>query len=104
MKTIEEVARDLATAHLKEDTETQHFFLSPHDEEVRLVEVTRSLAPSGEVLPFRFAPDAADDVPYQSVIVLLSEEDWQRIASGELALPVGWKKDELKELPLETLT
>ncbi len=98
MKTIEEVARELARAHRAEDAETQHVFLSPHDEEVRLVEVTRSLAPSGEVLPFRFAEDDDDGIPYQSVIVLLSEEDWARVDKKELPLPPGWERDSLVEL------
>ncbi|HEY4120545.1 MAG TPA: hypothetical protein VGM56_21925 [Byssovorax sp.] len=97
MKTIEEVARDLARAHVEEDRETQHVFLSPHDKEVRLVEVTRSLEPSGEVLPFRFAPHG-DEVPFPSVIVLLSEDDWRLIEADELHLPTGWERQKLQKL------
>jgi hypothetical protein len=39
--------------HRKEDPETREVFLAPHPGQVRLVEVSGSLAPSGEVLPFQ---------------------------------------------------
>ena len=87
---IDEVAKLLAQAHREEDPETREVFLAPHPAEVRLVEVSGSLAPSGEVLPFRFAPSPEHGVPYASVVVLLSVDDWGRMQRGDLKLPLDW--------------
>ena len=89
-KPIDEVAKELAEAHRKEDPETQEVFLAPHPAEVRLVEVSGSLAPSGEIFPFRFAPSPEHGVPYASVVVLLSIDDWGKIQRGDLKLPPDW--------------
>jgi hypothetical protein len=89
-KAIVEVARELADAHRKEDTANVAVFLAESPVEVRLVEVSRSIDTSGEVLPFRFAARPDLGVPYASVVVLLSEDDWARIERGELALPPDW--------------
>lgn len=89
-KPIVDVARELAEAHRAEDPETKSVFLADSPDEVRLVEVSGSVGNSGEVLPFRFAPRPDLGVPYASVVVLLSEDDWGRIERGELALPPGW--------------
>lgn len=102
MKSVFEVAQELAEAHKAEDPETEAIYLAKSPEgvsEVRLVEVTRSLGDAGEVLPFRFA--ARDDlgVPYASVLILLSVGDWARIESGDLSLPEGWgQSSELQKI------
>lgn len=90
MKTIPEVAHELAQAHRLEDPDTKSVFLAESDSEVRLVEVSGSVGTSGEVLPFRFAPRPDLGVPYASVVVLLSEDDWHRVERGSLSLPDGW--------------
>jgi hypothetical protein len=94
MKPISEVARELADAHRVEDPQTRSVFLAESDSEVRLVEVSGSVGDSGEVLPFRFAARPDLGVPYASVVVLLSEDDWRRIERGELELPQGWGRPE----------
>ena len=90
MKTISEVAHELANAHRTEDPDTKSVFLAKSASEVRLVEVSGSVGNSGEVLPFRFAPRPDLGVPYASVVVLLSEDDWHRVEQGDLSLPEGW--------------
>jgi hypothetical protein len=90
LKSIFEVAKELAEAHRAEDPGTKSVFLAESSEEVRLVEVSGSVGTSGEVLPFRFAARPDLGVPYASVVVLLSEDDWERIQSEDLALPAGW--------------
>lgn len=94
MKSVHDVAEELALAHKAEDPETTAIYLSASSQqadEIRLVEVSGSLAGSpGEVLPFRFASRADLGVPYASSVVLLSEADWKRVLAGELALPPGW--------------
>ncbi len=94
MKTISEVALELATAHRAEDPETKSVFLANNENEVRLVEVSGSVSSGGEVLPFRFASRPDLGVPYPSVVVLLSEDDWLRVERGDLALPAGWGRPE----------
>lgn len=90
MKTISEVAHELADAHRAVDPATKSVFLAKNASEVRLVEVSGSVGNSGEVLPFRFAPRPDLGVPYASVVVLLSEDDWHRVEQGDLSLPDGW--------------
>ena len=93
MKWVFDVAEDLARAHKNEDPETEAVYLAASSDapaEVRLVEVSGALGNSGEVLPFRFGPRFDLGVPYASVIVLLSVDDWERVKRGELSLPAGW--------------
>ena len=93
------VARELADAHRVEDPKTRSVFLAESESEVRLVEVSGSVGDSGEVLPFRFAPRPDLGVPYASVVLLLSEEDWRRVERGEIDLPQGWgRPDALKKI------
>jgi hypothetical protein len=79
---VEGVARMLAGEHATDDLNISEIYWAPHDKEVRLVEVTSSVTDKGEVLPFRFTADPPE-VPYQSVVVLLSPGDWQRRAHLE---------------------
>ncbi|MBK7397352.1 MAG: hypothetical protein IPJ34_13920 [Myxococcales bacterium] len=90
MKSIGEVAHELAQAHRAEDPETKQVYLASSDTEVRLVEVSGSIGSTGEVLPFRFTARADLGIPYASIVVLLGEDDWHRVERGELALPEGW--------------
>jgi hypothetical protein len=98
-KSIPDVARELAAAHQKEDPATKSVFLSEDAGEVRLVEVSESVGTSGEVLPFRFAARPDQGIPYASVVILLSEDEWERVRRGELRLPEGWgAPDKLKKI------
>ena len=92
MKTVEDVARELAAAHRDADSDIQeiYFYPDPAGEEVRLVEVSGSVGNTGEVLPFRFAARPDLGVPYPSVVVLLSPEEKQALDSKLLALPANW--------------
>lgn len=90
MKSIMEVAKELAEAHRKEDPETLDIYLANDQYEVRLVEVSKSLARMGEVLPFRFKARPDQGIPYASVVVLLSPEEWEELNAGKLSLPAGW--------------
>ncbi len=91
MKTVlEEVAEFLAGSHRLEDPATQAIYLAPGDDEIRLVEVSGSLGSTGEVLPFRFTARPDQGIPYPSVVVLLSVDEWQDLLAGKLKLPPGW--------------
>jgi hypothetical protein len=57
-------------------------------EPVKLLEVNPATSPSG-VLPIAFAPDPPT-VPYASVVVEVTPEEYERIVTGELILPNEW--------------
>lgn len=85
-------ARVLAEAHRAEDPATSAVYLAsdPQGAEIRLVEVSSSVESTGEVLPFRFRANPDRGIPVESVVVLLSEEEWGRVQRGDLRLPDGW--------------
>jgi hypothetical protein len=88
--TILDVAKRLAAAHQTEDPTTSDVFLAESEDEVRLVEVSKSVGTTGQVLPFRFGPRADQNIPYPSVVVVLSPAEWELVRKGELKLPDGW--------------
>ncbi len=100
MSTLFETARQLATAHRQTDPATRYVYLVPSADEVRLIEVSGSLgsSPSGTILPFHFRAQPEEGVHYPSALVLLSEDEWERVQSGELKLPAGWDDGNLTEV------
>lgn len=101
MKTVPQVAEELAKAHVQEDPGTTDvYFVEGVDDEVRLVEVSGSLGNGGpgEVLPVRFEAHPGEGVPYPSVVVLLSHSEWESVANDRLKLPPGWEKSKLKKV------
>ncbi len=85
----------LAAEHQRRDSGTR-CYLSPHETEIRLVEVTPSVASSRDysVEPPVLAPMFAMFLPwvleYTTHLVLLSEEEWTAYEAGTLPLPEGW--------------
>jgi hypothetical protein len=59
------------------------------DEPIKLLEVNEETVASG-VVPIAFAPDPASGIHYPSVIVEVTPDEFQKIKSEELKLPVGW--------------
>jgi len=101
MKTVPEVAEELAKAHVEDDPKTtQVYFVEGIDDEVRLVEVSGSLGSGapGEVLPVRFSAQPEAGVPYPSVVVLLSPSEWDAVEKDTLKLPPGWDRAKLKKV------
>ncbi|MGM0575292.1 MAG: hypothetical protein ACQEXJ_06140 [Myxococcota bacterium] len=94
-KSLEETARELASAHKAEDPDTQAVYLvaDPSGQEIRLIEVTGSVGSVGELLPYRFEAAPDQGVAYPTVVVLLSPEEWDKVRRGELALPEGWESE-----------
>jgi len=87
---VEDVARDLARAHRAEDPQTLEIYLAHADDEVRLLEVSKSVTDGDQVLPFRFGPQPSQGIPFPSTVILLSLQEWKRVRAGELSLPDGW--------------
>lgn len=92
MKSVAEVAKHLAMAHKRADPEIQQIYMIEDSAgaEVRLLEVSGSVGFTGSVMPFRFAPRPDLDVPYPSVMVLLSPEEKELLDRKELELPAAW--------------
>ena len=90
----DEIARKLADAHHEaEPTIVRIVRLVGRNEAeprepVKLLEVNPATSPSG-VLPIAFAPDPPD-VPFPSVVVEVTPDEYARITRSELALPNDW--------------
>ena len=63
---------------------------SENDGVIRLLEVSESVPPMEEVLPFDFDAAPNDNIPYPSSIILIAPEDMEKIETGRMSLPVGW--------------
>lgn len=106
MPAKDEVAKKLAAAHysiepgiirifqLREDEEAEALASTP----IKLLEVNELTSPSG-VMPLYFRPSPASGIPYSSVIVEVTPDEFEQIRSSILPLPTGWSIAE--ELPRE---
>lgn len=92
------VARELARRHYDVEPGISQIFTIidvSADEQasnvpIKLLEVNDATVPAG-VMPLQFAPAPASGIPFPSVIVEVTPEEFQLILSKELPLPVGWK-------------
>jgi hypothetical protein len=92
-----EAAKELAKKHYQAEAALSRIFRLTGSAEVearpvepiKLLEVNANTVASG-VLPVQFGPAPASGIPYPSVIVEVSPEEFQRIQTQELKLPKGW--------------
>lgn len=90
----EQVARLLADAHREAEPGIVRIvrLVSRQEgeprEPVKLLEVNPATSPSG-VMPIAFAPDPPS-VPFPSVVVEVTPDEYARIAGGQLPLPNNW--------------
>jgi hypothetical protein len=89
-RSVIDVAQQLADAHRHEDPETKEIYLAEAENEIRLIEVSASLQPTGKVLPFRFTARPDQGIDFPSVIVLLSPAEGDLLRKGKITLPPGW--------------
>ena len=95
----DEIARALAAVHRDmEETITRIVRLrGPYEEDgsepIKLLEVNLATYPSG-IWPIAFTPDPPD-VPYGSVVVEVTPDEYEAIQADELKLPDGWKLSEI---------
>lgn len=91
----DEVARLLAEAHRDMEPTINRIIRLIADQEnharepVKLLEVNPATSPSG-VFPIAFTADPPQ-VPYPSVVVEVTEAEYEQIVRGELLLPPGWR-------------
>ena len=94
----DEAARKLAEAHFEiEEGISQIFRIRQSagvatlpSEPIRLLEVNANTVPSG-IMPIGFGPALSIGVPYSSVILEVTPEEFDRINAHELSLPPGWE-------------
>src|SRR5262245_31897206 len=97
-------AKELAKRHYQVEAGlTKVFFCSGAPtlevspvEPIKLLEVNKNTIPSG-VMPLHFGPAPASGIPFPSVIVEVTPEEYERIKAKQLQLPNGWVLGE--ELP-----
>jgi hypothetical protein len=91
-KEFDETAKELAKAHKAEDPDTHTVLLAPDEQEkeIRLVEVSSSAPAADDIFAVYFESDLAHGIPFPSAVVLLSDQEWEKIQLGELPLPEGW--------------
>jgi hypothetical protein len=98
-RSIRDVAREIAEAHIEEDPGIQTILVAEDtdDQEIFMIEVSGSVAEVGEVFPFRYK--AQKGTPYPLALVLLHPSDWRKIEVGELELPKDFENlDEFDEI------
>ncbi len=106
---IEKASRD----HAAKELAHKHYQLEPgithvirfsrqdeaelvHAEPIKLLEVNAHTVTSG-IMPLRFGPEPESGLPYPTVIVEVTPEEFEKIKRSELKLPEGWEMEE--ELP-----
>lgn len=62
------------------------------NEPVKLLEVNPETSPSG-IFPIAFGPDPPR-IPFSSVIVEVTEGEFEKINAGGMPLPEGWRLGE----------
>lgn len=111
----DEAARDLAKRHYQvEDGLTRVIRFTgraevgkvegetPRVEPIKLLEINEHTVPSG-IMPLYFGPLPESGIPYPTVIVEVTPEEYEQIQRRELKLPEGWEiGEELPKLPDET--
>jgi hypothetical protein len=83
-------ARSLAREHRKSDPDIVAVYVVPREDEVRIVEVSNSVGTTNEVIPLRFSKNPGEGLPLDTVIVLMSKEEYKAYEDGDLDLPEGW--------------
>jgi hypothetical protein len=90
-----QVAQLLAEAHREVDPSISRIVRLVSDleneghEPVKLLEVNPYTSPSG-IVPVAFGADPPS-VPYPSVVVEVTEDEYRQIVQGTLPLPSGWR-------------
>lgn len=93
-----ETARVLADAHRKVEPGIRRIIRvvavreDDAGEPVKLLEVNPDTSPSG-IFPIAFSPDPPR-VPFPSVVIEVTEGEFEKIKAGSLTLPDGWQLGE----------
>lgn len=97
----DEVAQSLAQAHFRFEPDVKRIIrirgsadveFQPN-EPIKLLEVNDTTLPTG-IMPIQFGPDVGSGIPYPSVIVEVTPQEFEEIQTESLSLPDGWILDE----------
>jgi hypothetical protein len=97
MNVKDDFARKLADAHrsLEPSIERILRIVAPGEdrsnEPIKLLEVNHDTSPSG-IVPIAFGPSA--DLPFPTVVVEVTPDEFELLAREELYLPSGWELGE----------
>lgn len=91
-------AQRLTKMHVKDDKWMSNVWLSPHDTEVRMVEVSDSAPHCGEIYPWAYRADPEIGYHFVTVLILCSTKEWEMVQSGQLSLPEGWDRNKFINL------
>jgi hypothetical protein len=82
IKEIEKQARRLARENRKNDPDIKRVYWFPHDAEVRLIELHKTIPISldGEIHPFYFRAAPASNLPAPSGIALIRPEELKKLS------------------------
>jgi len=90
----EDVATDLIQAHFQVEPHLTEVWRIRGENEgsptepIKLLEVNDATVATGSIMPFSFAPTA--DVPYPTIIVEVTPEEFEAVKSDPTKLPRGW--------------
>ncbi|MHB1426356.1 MAG: hypothetical protein ACYC3I_24600 [Gemmataceae bacterium] len=102
-------ARELAKKHYEVEDGLMRIFRltgkaeveASRSEPIKLLEVNENTVPSG-VMPLHFGPVPAIGIPFPSIIVEVTPDEFTKIKKRELKLPKDWEIGE--ELPKTAVT
>ncbi len=105
MQTKDQVAARLAETHYLLEGGIRHIFRIRADaaeeaaaEPIKLLEVNADTVPAG-IYPVYFRPRAEQGIPYPSVVVDVTPDEFDRLRASELVLPDGWHVGEVIPRP-----
>jgi hypothetical protein len=98
MSRKDDVARHLAQTHFELEAGMTHIFRligsteaeAREIEPIKLLEVNEATVSAG-ILPLHFGPMPMAGVPYRTVIISVTPEEFEKIKSKQLNLPRDWK-------------
>jgi len=96
-----DAVKTLVEWHLDTEYQPSHVFLFPDAREtvIRLVEVSGVIPETGEFRPVKFGPTA--EIPYETIVALVTPNEWEMIRSGQIELPEGWDLGTAEEVTEE---
>ncbi len=108
MQTKDQVAARLAETHYLLEGGMRQIFRIRNDaaedaaaEPIKFLEVNADTVPAG-ILPVYFGAHEERGIPYATVIVDVTPDEFERLQAHELTLPDGWRVGEPFPRPAET--
>lgn len=76
--------------HFDEGIESIFLMPDPNEQELKLLEVTRSAVTTGTVWPVKFAPQPQNKYPLPLNLIVVSPDEWEMIEEDNLGIPEKW--------------